>query len=142
MCDGCDENNKAVAIQYALIVLIFTNNFELSRSTLLSLSLNLNRLLLSVLAVFFILKKLLSIIVILVVDWSVVNVCLLTKKMNGCPIDNTELLKKEKDELQSVPGVEEAISPIVKAAKNINDVVKRIRVTEQRSSKRRNRQNV
>ena len=54
--------------------------------------------------------------------------CLFThKEHEWCPIDNTELLKKEKDELQSIlPGVEEAISPIVKAAKNINDVVKRI----------------
>ena len=43
-------------------------------------------------------------------------------------------MKKEKDELQSVlPGVEEAISPIVKAAKNINDVVKRVRVNKDRA---------
>ena len=61
--------------------------------------------------------------------------CLFThKEHEWCPIDNTELLKKEKDELQSVlPGVEEAISPIVKAAKNINDVVKRIRVNKDRA---------
>ena len=58
--------------------------------------------------------------------------CLFThKEHEWCPIDNTELLQKEKDELQSVlPGVEEAISPIVKAAKNINDVVKRIQVNK------------
>ena len=61
--------------------------------------------------------------------------CLFThKEHEWCPIDNTELLKKEKDELQSVlPGVEEAISSIVKAAKNINDVVKRIRVNKDRA---------
>ena len=61
--------------------------------------------------------------------------CLFThKEHEWCPIDNTELLKKEKDELQSVlPGVEEAISPIVKAAKNINDVVKCIRVNKDRA---------
>ena len=61
--------------------------------------------------------------------------CLFThKEHEWCPIDNTELLKKEKDELQSVlPGVEEAISPIVKAAKNINDAVKRIRANKDRA---------
>ena len=61
--------------------------------------------------------------------------CLFTHKEHECGrIDNTELLKKEKDELQSVlPGVEEAISPIVKAAENINDVVKRIRVNKDRA---------
>ena len=61
--------------------------------------------------------------------------CLFThKEHKWWPIDITELLKKEKDELQSVlPGVEEAISPIVKAAKNINDVVKRIRVNKDRA---------
>ena len=58
--------------------------------------------------------------------------CLFThKEHEWCPINNTELLKKEKDELQSVlRGVEEAISPIVKAAKNINGVVKRIQVNK------------
>ena len=57
--------------------------------------------------------------------------CLFThKEHEWFPID-IELLKKEKDELQSVlPGVEEAISPIVKAAENINDVVKCIRVNK------------
>ena len=61
--------------------------------------------------------------------------CLFThKEHEWCPIDNTELLKKEKHELQSVlPGVEEAISPIVKATKNINGVVKRIRVNKDRA---------
>ena len=61
--------------------------------------------------------------------------CLFThKEHEWCPFDNTELLKKEKDELQSVlPGVEEAISPIVKAAKNINDVVKCIRANKDRA---------
>ena len=64
--------------------------------------------------------------------------CLFTrhKEHEWCPIDNTELLKKEKDELQSVlSGVEEGISPIVKAAKNINDVVKRIRVNKDRAKR-------
>ena len=61
--------------------------------------------------------------------------CLFThKEHEWFPIDNNRLLKTEKDELQSVlPGVEEAISPIVKAAKNINDVVKRIRVKKDRA---------
>ena len=61
--------------------------------------------------------------------------CLFThKEHEWCPLDNTKLLKKEKDELQSVlPGVEEAISPIVKAAKNINDVVKCIRANKDRT---------
>ena len=61
--------------------------------------------------------------------------CLFThREHKWFPIDNNRLLKKEKDELQSVlPGVEEAISPIVKAAENINDVVKRIRVNKDRA---------
>ena len=55
--------------------------------------------------------------------------CLFThKEHEWCPFENTELFKTEKDELQSVlPQVEEAISPIVKAARNIDDVVNCIR---------------
>ena len=46
-----------------------------------------------------------------------------------CPIDNTELLKNEKEELQSVqPAVEDAIDPIVKATKSINKIMEHIQV--------------
>ena len=46
-----------------------------------------------------------------------------------CPIDNTELLKNEKEELQSVqPAMEDAIDPIVKATKSINKIVEHIQV--------------
>ena len=59
LCDGCDENNKAEA-------------YCEDCSSLLN-----------VLAVFFILKRLSSIIVVLVVVWSVVSVYFLTKNTNG-----------------------------------------------------------
>ena len=46
-----------------------------------------------------------------------------------CPIDNTELLKNEKEELQSVqPAMEDAIDPIVKATENINKIMEHIQV--------------
>ncbi len=65
----------------------------------------------------------------------VCNECLFThKEHNIGHIDNTELLNKEKDELQSVlPELEEGIPPIVKSAENINDVVKSIHVNKDRA---------
>ncbi len=65
----------------------------------------------------------------------VCNKCLFThKEHNIGHIDNTELLNKEKDELQSVlPELEKAISPIVKSTDYINDVVKSIRINKDRA---------
>lgn len=58
------------------------------------------------------------------------------KEHDSGRIDDSELLKKEREELQSVlPEVEEAISPIVNAIEKINEVVKRIQVNKEQAKK-------
>ena len=61
--------------------------------------------------------------------------CLFAHKEHECGrIDNAELLKKEKDELQSVMfEVEKAITPIVKTTEKISGIVKRVQVNKDRA---------
>ncbi len=56
------------------------------------------------------------------------------KEHDSSRIDNVEMLTKEKDELQVVlPELEEAITPIVKTAENICEIVKRIQANKERA---------
>ena len=68
-------------------------------------------------------------------SYLVCSECLLTHKEHECGrIDNAELLKKEKDELQSVIlKVEEAITPIVKTTETISEIVKHVGVNKDRA---------
>ena len=141
LCDGCDENNKAEAycedcsspfcsgcVRNHKKFKIMKNHsiISLTQSQPIAVKRHVSCILHPEKAVKYYCSTCSSL---------VCSKCLFThKEHEWCPIDNTELLKKEKDELQSVlPGVEEAISPIVKAAKNINDVVKCIRANKDRA---------
>ena len=140
LCDGCDENNKAEAYCEDCIYPICSDCIDIHKGlrvfkkhSVVSLTQSQS---VAVKRVSCILHPQQAVkYYCSTCSCLVCSECLFTHKEHECGrIDNTKLLKKEKDELQSVlPGVEEAISPIVKAAKNINDVVKRIRVNKDRA---------